>query len=1033
MRMLYPDVQGYSNETYEKLSSAFSSTRLVARERNKAWKEAKQNLISTEERVNDIEHELDEINTHLPQIVEEIKRSLQSVTDNNESILKQFEDQLKEKDSELEELGSKIELEEQQKKTYQDQIDDIGNNREQLCDCASVPGVSMLIRKVIMERERESISRYHQAERELGNTAVFRVGKRRELSELINRINNQYSRSVTQFLDAQIHELRIKLQNCDGRITEYKSQIEEYYKAREKLIARKQAKEFVSKTVDHAYEELNNYPYRDFTEVFSLEEREIVAPLFYELNVTIKSLLEHETRLKAAKDRLTRTKIATEALENETFTDNDIMELDQCKKIIDQVSFSNLSRNVLFRKLLSVYQQYNQEYIRYNYRHKLYLRLLMCSLYYPRGVSSDRFINIDEAQDLSVAEYQLLKNILGPRCIFNLYGDINQNVYSYKGISNWADINFITDRVYELNENYRNTLQITKFCNEEFGSSVYPIGISGKDVAELDLRSAIDSIVSEKKKQKNCRCAILYRYGVQAIRESLKLLLDENLVSWSSVDEEHICVLSVEQAKGLEFDIVVAITDQMTENEKYIAYTRALDSLIVVRETFERKIEAELSDLEDTILEDEINLEDETDIYVEQIDNNDEGNNSSLADKDSIIAVSEIQDENDSDVSEVDSSDNGAISDMMPQVDFDLQIIGEIETSLSEKFREGVALTKAQRIIATLLSSHENVIYIAPAGNRKSLLLNWFAYKTHHEINKQTIISADSYMQENLLVLAEQIGLRAGVILDMDSFQADFSKEKYDIIFAPLDFFDDRTNVDKFIKYFTGRVSYWGIDNPSMENSDLKSLIEYGATIGSAMYIMQKPGNAIPNFKGFAVVGVTGTDYSVPIKKINLISVEDKKKWIIENTHLLVNQGIIYCNEEDDCASICKALRKKKVKAEAYIQIDQEENAERINYLTATFTQGGLPIIATTHEAGKNLTNPNLRFIIHYDMPEKNTYDLHVGQLAYSTDSVVYDLMVSETHDKKSDDKVINYLDLANENNAVLSENDDSISEPGLE
>ena len=999
-KVRYPDVQIYSNETYEKLNSAFASVRLVAQERNKAWTEAKKNVVDVEERVRSIELELDEINNSLPQIAEDTKRSLQSSMDNNESILKQLDNQIKEVDIKLEELRSKVELEEQQKKLYQDQFDDIENNRDRLSDCSSVPGVNTPIKKTIMDRERELISRYHKAQNDFNNIAAFRIGKRRELLGQLEKIGNQYRQNVTQFLDAQKKILQIKIDFCDDRINEIEKQIEENNRIKERLENQRNANETIRKTINLGYEELSNYPYRDFTGVFSSTDSEILSPLFYQINAALQNSLEYEKRLKAAKDRLAKARIIVEELEREAFTDDEIKALDQCRRIIDQVSFSNLSRNVLFRKLLSVYQQYDQEYTRYNYRHKLYLRLLMCSLYYSRGVSSDRFVNIDEAQDLSVAEYRLLSNILGPRCIFNLYGDTNQNVYSYKGISDWADISFITDQVYELNENYRNTLQITKFCNEEFGTSVYPIGISGKDVVELDLLSAIDIIVSEKKSHKNHRCAILYRYGVQAIRESLKLLLDERVVSWSTIDEEHVCVLTVEQAKGLEFDTVVVITDQMTNNEKYIAYTRALDSLIVVRETFECKIEAELSETGDAALEDEISLEDNSAIYDEQIGEvADES--SSLTENDSVITVKEIQDANDSDATDQYSIDVGALYDTLPQVDVDLQIVREIETSLSDKFGEDVALTEAQRIIATLLSSHENVVYVAPAGNRKSLLLNWFAYKAHHETNKQTIISADSYMQENLLVLAEKTGLRAGVIMDMDSFRADFSKEKYDIIFAPLDFFDNPSNVAKFIEYFTGRISYWGIDNPSKENGTLQALIDCGAKIGSAMYIMLKPGNDIPDIEGFKVVGVAGSDHTVSIKKINLINDEDKKKWIVENTHLLLGQGIIYCNLEDDCASICKALRKKKIKAEAYIQIDQEDNAEKINYLTGTFTQGGLPIIATTHETGKNLTNPNLRFIIHYDVPKRNIYDTHVGQLAYSPDSVVYDLIVRQTYDSE--------------------------------
>ena len=45
-------------------------------------------------------------------------------------------------------------------------------------------------------------------------------------------------------------------------------------------------------------------------------------------------------------------------------------------------------------------------------------------------MNPDTFLNIDEAQDISIAEYHLLRMVLGDKCVFNLYGDINQSVYS---------------------------------------------------------------------------------------------------------------------------------------------------------------------------------------------------------------------------------------------------------------------------------------------------------------------------------------------------------------------------------------------------------------------------------------------------------------------------------------------------------------------------------------------------------------------------------------------------------------------------
>ena len=43
-------------------------------------------------------------------------------------------------------------------------------------------------------------------------------------------------------------------------------------------------------------------------------------------------------------------------------------------------------------------------------------------------------------------------------------------------------------------------------------------------------------------------------------------------------------VMSVFESKGLEFSAVAVYDKGMTENEKYIAYTRALRELAVVRE-----------------------------------------------------------------------------------------------------------------------------------------------------------------------------------------------------------------------------------------------------------------------------------------------------------------------------------------------------------------------------------------------------------------------------------------------------------------
>ncbi len=50
---------------------------------------------------------------------------------------------------------------------------------------------------------------------------------------------------------------------------------------------------------------------------------------------------------------------------------------------------------------------------------------------------------------------------------------------------------------------------------------------------------------------------------------------------WMDSGKPGVSVLTVEMVKGLEFDHVLAIPQNMTDNEMYIAYTRALETLTV--------------------------------------------------------------------------------------------------------------------------------------------------------------------------------------------------------------------------------------------------------------------------------------------------------------------------------------------------------------------------------------------------------------------------------------------------------------------
>ena len=165
------------------------------------------------------------------------------------------------------------------------------------------------------------------------------------------------------------------------------------------------------------------------------------------------------------------------------------------------------------------------------------------------------------------------------KCVFNLYGDVNQLIYDYKGIEDWEEISFIkSNSVWVLNENYRNTIQITEYCNDEFYSEIIPIGLEGPRIKSCTLTDGIDRLLSELNVEKEKRIAILC-HSPQQFTILEKSFKDFNFLSKGKEQTGKIALLTVEQAKGLEFDSVLVYAKEMSENERYIAYTRSLNAL----------------------------------------------------------------------------------------------------------------------------------------------------------------------------------------------------------------------------------------------------------------------------------------------------------------------------------------------------------------------------------------------------------------------------------------------------------------------
>ncbi|MCQ2566687.1 MAG: AAA family ATPase [Clostridia bacterium] len=194
---------------------------------------------------------------------------------------------------------------------------------------------------------------------------------------------------------------------------------------------------------------------------------------------------------------------------------------------------------------------------------ELYATLLVN--YYCYGMKNTfPYVFVDEGQDLSLAEYLLIRS-MNRNAVFNIYGDMDQRISDYS-IGSWEALNTVgTFSKYTINENYRNTMQITEFVNDELFMSMVGMGLEG---VEVDLQPTSQISKERQIASLGDRKAIIYK--------------DEEALTAISEDLSGYDVYTVREAKGMEFETVLVIPNGMTDNELYVAYTRALNRLFLL-------------------------------------------------------------------------------------------------------------------------------------------------------------------------------------------------------------------------------------------------------------------------------------------------------------------------------------------------------------------------------------------------------------------------------------------------------------------
>lgn len=209
------------------------------------------------------------------------------------------------------------------------------------------------------------------------------------------------------------------------------------------------------------------------------------------------------------------------------------------------------------------------------YRSDAYALCRICQGVASRLSPAYSFVFVDEGQDISPCEYELLRAV-NKKASFNVFGDIAQNVTPWRGVKDWTQT-FSGFSVYTLNQNYRNTNQIVQFVSQDIGIAMQPIGFDGPQVEDISARG-ISRFFKDKKGLKTVICT-------EKNKEKYRKKTYNDLAVSGKVSKAKINLMTVYESKGLEFACVAVDIGGMTDSEKYIAYTRALNYLAVIKDS----------------------------------------------------------------------------------------------------------------------------------------------------------------------------------------------------------------------------------------------------------------------------------------------------------------------------------------------------------------------------------------------------------------------------------------------------------------
>lgn len=439
-----------------------------------------------------------------------------------------------------------------------------------------------------VEKLEEDTNQIKELEEQLNKTSKLSIFKRMSLSNRIKRIkydneNTEYKISqIEKAIDRKNKELlsvQVEFNNIRYNAKKFiEDKLDKFVTLKSSLAAKIKSNEKKVNTTLKKYK-------------ISLDEVDLrVVEIDSEIRETEAQLLSENEGLVVLKKQIDETQNDIQKVEQDVLkiypysVQEEKNILRQCNRLLHKNEYGEYEKHLKFTDyrfvfdilepfIDEIYAKFNIVKIENSYKHTLYFILyILIRMYGEKSINT--MINIDEAQDITINEYELIRKA-NKDSIFNLYGDTNQLLSKNRGVEKWEQLTSFDLKGFKLNINYRNISQITNYCNKVLAPlSMKPMGIDGNDVLEIDIND-IEKHIDES------------TYIIVKDKSILKKLpiKEYNFIEKKNdtIRKDMINIMTVEMVKGMEFSSVFVVDIDMNKREKYVAYTRALNKLVVAR------------------------------------------------------------------------------------------------------------------------------------------------------------------------------------------------------------------------------------------------------------------------------------------------------------------------------------------------------------------------------------------------------------------------------------------------------------------